>query len=133
MHKIWKNNLMGNNPSENGYQVFEIDESEIIGNNEVIFWMFGIIDRISKEIRVFCVLNDRTSNNLMKIIKDNSTKENLDNYLDEQYLDNVRIYLDYFASYQHNTFRDSDYILKRVNPSVRFGYLNFHTNNVEGL
>ena len=28
MHKIWKNNLMGNNPSENGYPAFEIGESE---------------------------------------------------------------------------------------------------------
>ena len=134
MHKIWKNNLMGNNPSEHGYPVFEIDESEIIGNNEIIYWMFGIIDRISKDSRVFCVLNDRTSNNLMKIIKDNiSTNENVDMDLDEEYLENARIYSDCFASYQPNTFRDSGYILKRVNHSVWFGYGNFHTNNVEGL
>jgi hypothetical protein len=77
MHKIWTNNIMRDNLTENGYPVFEIDESEIIGNNEGIYWMFGIIDRISKESRVFCILNDRTSNNLMKIIKDNIvTNEN---------------------------------------------------------
>ena len=68
MHKIWNNKLMGDNLTEKGYPVFEIDESEIIGNNDVIYWMFGIIDRIKKESRVFCVLNDRTANNLMKII-----------------------------------------------------------------
>ena len=74
---------MGDNLTENGYSFFEIDESEIIGNNEVIYWMFGIIDRISKESRVFCVLNDRTSNNLIKLIKDNIvTNENQDMDLD---------------------------------------------------
>ena len=62
---------MGNNISSEGYPVFEIDESEIIGNNKTIYWMFGIIDRISKEHLVFYVLNDRTTNNLMQIIKEN--------------------------------------------------------------
>ena len=134
MHKIWKNNLMGSNPSEEGYSVFEIDESEIIGNNQVIYWMFGMIDRITKESRVFCVLNDRTSNNLMKIIKENiDTNENQDMDLDEENLENTRIYSDCFASYQPNAFRENGYILKRVNHSVWFGYGNFHTNNIEGL
>ena len=53
--------------------------------------------------------------------------------LDEEYLENTRIFSDCFASYQPNTFRDYGYILKRVNHSVWFGYGNFHTNNVEGL
>ena len=48
---------MGDNLTENGYSFFEIDESEIIGNNEVIYWMFGIIDRITKENRVFLCIN----------------------------------------------------------------------------
>ena len=56
---------------------------EIIGNSEVIYWMFGLIDRVNKERRVFCVLNDRTSINLMKLIKENiSTNENQDMDLD---------------------------------------------------
>ena len=94
--------------------------------------MFGIIDRISKESRVFCVLNNRTANNLMPIIKDNIiTNDNVD--LDEEFLENTRIYSDCFASYQPNTFLENGYILKRVNHSVWFGYGNFHTNNVEGL
>ena len=67
-HKLWRNNKMEHNISSEGYPVFKIDESEIIGNNETINWMFSIIDRISKESRVFCVLNDRTINNLMPII-----------------------------------------------------------------
>ena len=67
MHTIWNKDLMGNNLSEKGYPVFEIDESEIIGNSEIIYWMFGIIDRLTKESRVYCILNDRTANNLMKI------------------------------------------------------------------
>ena len=61
MHKIWNKDLMGNNLSENGYPVFEIDESEIIGNKEIIYWMFGIIDRVTKESRVYCILNDTTA------------------------------------------------------------------------
>ena len=134
MHKIWNYKLMGDNLTDKWYPVFEIDESELIGNNDVIYWMFGIIDRITKESRVFCVLNDRTANNLMKIIKDNiGTNENQDIDLDEEYLENTRIYSDCFASYQPDTFLENGYILKRVNHSVWFGYGNFHTNNVEGL
>lgn len=53
---------MGDYIRETGYPIFEIDENEIIGNSEVIYWMFGIIDRITKERRVFCALNNRTSN-----------------------------------------------------------------------
>ena len=52
-HKLWRNNKMGNIISSDGYPVFEIDESKIIGNNETIYWMFVIIDRISKESQFF--------------------------------------------------------------------------------
>ena len=99
MHKIWNNTVMGENVAHNGYPAFEIDESEIIGNNEVIYWIFGLIDRVSQECRVFCALNDRTPINLMKLIKENiSTNENQDMDLDEEYLENTRIYSDFFAS-----------------------------------
>ena len=46
---------MGNNLSENRYPVFEIDESSIIGNNEIIYWKFGIIGLFTKETRVYCI------------------------------------------------------------------------------
>ena len=65
MHKIWNYKLMDDNLTDKGYTVFGINESEIIGNNDVIYWMFGIIDRITKESRLFCVLNDITTNNLI--------------------------------------------------------------------
>ena len=100
MHNLWEKNIMGNNLTESGFPIFEIDESEIIGNSEVIYWMFGIIDRISKESRVFCVLNNRSSDNLLKLIKDNiAMHENQNIDLEEEYLENARIYSDSFASY----------------------------------
>ena len=80
-----------------------------------------MIDRLTKECRVYWVLNDRTANNLMKIIKDNiATNENEDMDLDEEYAENTRIYSDCFSSYQPNVFREKGYILKRVNHSVWF-------------
>ena len=100
---------MGNKLTESGFPIFEIDESEIIGNSEVIYWMFGIIDRISKESRVFCVLNNRSSDNLLKLIKDNiATLENQNMDLEEEYLENARIYSDCFASYQPIDFEKMD-------------------------
>jgi len=63
MHNNRKNNLLGENITENGYAAIEIDVREIIGNSEIIYWMFGLIDRVSKDTRIFCVLNDRTKNN----------------------------------------------------------------------
>ena len=53
MHKLWKNNKMGSNISPDGYPVFETDESENMGNNQVIYWMFDIIDRVTKDSLVF--------------------------------------------------------------------------------
>ena len=58
MHKLWNNIKMGSNISSNDYSVFEIDESEIIGNSQIIYWMFGIVDRFTKDSRLFFVLND---------------------------------------------------------------------------
>ena len=96
--------------------------------------MFGIIDRVNKDSRVFCVLNDRTANNLMKILTNKEATNEYHNMdLDEEYLENTHIFSDSFASYQPNKFRDYGYILKRVNHCVWFGYGNFHTNNLEGL
>ena len=57
MHKVWSNNPLGSEPAENGVPRIEIDESEIIGNQNNKIWMFGLIDRVDKEARVFCVMN----------------------------------------------------------------------------
>ena len=134
MHYEWKVHLIGDNISDKGFSVFEIDESKIIGNNDLIYWMFGIIDRISKEERIFCVLNNRTGCNLMKIIKNNiATTNNININLEDDNNEIPRIYFDSFTPYQPNNFRQNGYILKRVNHSIWFRYGNFHTNNIEGV
>ena len=121
-------------------QVIEIDESEIIGYSEIIYWMFDLIDRVSKETRIFCVLNDRTKNNLLPLVKNNvisnneyaiDDEENMD--IDEENLINTRIYSDCYSSYQVNDFLNMRYLLKRVNHSVWFRCGSFHTYNIEGL
>ena len=94
--------------------------------------MFGIIDRIPKEARIFCVLNNRTADNLMRIIINNIATTNNIN-LEDDYNEIPLIYSDSFTAYQPNNFRQYGYILKRVNHSVWFGYGYFHTNNIEGL
>ena len=45
------------------------DESKIISSNNLIYWMFGVIDRNTKEARVRCVLNNRTKIKQLPIIK----------------------------------------------------------------
>ena len=75
MHNLWEKNIMGNNLTESGFPIFEIDESEIIGNSEVIYWMFGIFDRFSKESSVFCILNNKFKINYYK----NDQRNNFDN------------------------------------------------------
>ena len=55
MHKKWSTNLLVEYISDGGYASVEIDESEVIGNGNEIYWMFGIIDRNTKEARIFCV------------------------------------------------------------------------------
>ena len=136
MHIKWSKTLLGEDSilDNNGYISCEIDESEIIGNSNVIYWMFGIVERSTKEARIFCVLNNRTKENLLPLIKNNViTAENEDEDLSENESVKTRIYSDCFSSYQVNDFKEMGYILKRVNHSVWFGYGLFHTNNVESL
>ena len=125
---------MGDNISDDGFSVFEIDERKIIGNNDIMYWMLGIIDRISKEARIFCVLNNRTADNLMTIIKNNIvTTNNININIEDDSNKIPLIYSVSFTTHQPNNFRQNGYIWKRVNHSVWFGYGNFHTNNIEGL
>ncbi len=139
MHLKWSKSLLGEDGTldKNGYISCEIDESEIIGNNNVIYWMFGIINRATKEARVFYVLNNRTKENLLPIIKNNiATDENAINEEEELSEDEsvkTRIYSDCFSSYQVNDFKEMGYILNKVNHSVWFGYGLFHTNGIESL
>ena len=112
MHYERKDHLMGDNISDDSLPFFEMNESKIIGNNNIIYWMFGIIDRISKEARIFCVLNNRTADNLMRIIKnDIDTTNNIN--LEDDYNEIHLIYSDSFTAYQPNNFRQNGHILKR--------------------
>ena len=63
MNNYWRNNLLVNNFIDKVYESIEIDESEIIGNNETILWIFGMIDKFNKVVRIYCALSDRTKNN----------------------------------------------------------------------
>ena len=58
---IWDNNLLGIKINGDlGYSSVEIDESKVISSSNEIWWMFGFIDRQTKEARIRCVLNNRT-------------------------------------------------------------------------
>ena len=126
MHLKWSKSLFGEDGilDKNGYISCEIDESEIIGNNNVIYWMFGIINRATKEARVFCVLNNINKENLLPIIKNNIATDENENNEDEDLSEaesvKTRIYSDCFRSYQVNDFKEMGYILNRVNHSVWF-------------
>ena len=136
MHYNWSKKLLGEDGilDDNGYISCEIDEREIIGNQNVIYWMFGIIDRGTKEARVFCVLNDRTKENLLPLVKNNIITDEHNNVgMPEDENVQTRIYSDCFRTYQVNDFKDMGYILKRINHSVWFGIGLFHTNNIESL
>ena len=71
MHLNWLKNPLGDNIGPNGYGVVELDESKIIWNSQKILWMLGIIERLTKEARVFTVMTNRTVHNLLNIVKQN--------------------------------------------------------------
>ena len=68
-HKKWETTKLGMEPAEDGKSRIEIDESKIIGNDTAVLWMFGLIDWADKEARIYCVMIDRTSDNLLPIVK----------------------------------------------------------------
>ena len=100
MHYNWSKSLLGEEGEldKNGYISCEIDESEIIGNSNVIYWMFGIVERSTKEARIFCVLNNRTKENLLPLVKNNvitaEKEDNDDDDLTENESVKTRIYSD---------------------------------------
>ena len=113
---------MDDNISDKGFSIYEIDESKIIENKDIIYWMFKIKDRISKEPRIFCISNNRALNNLISNIKNNiTTTNNINIILKDDNNKIPRIYSDSFPAQQPNNFRQNDYILKRINHSVSFG------------
>ena len=109
----------------------EIDESKIIGNKDHIYWMLGAIDRFTREARIFCVLEDRTKQSLLPIIRANDDEGEEFNDIIET--TKTRIYSDCYQTYQPVDFERMGYILKRINHSIWFGYGLMHTNTIEGL
>ena len=63
--------MLGSEPDDSDTSRIEIDESKIIGNANTVIWIFGLIDRVDKQARVYCVMNDRTKNTLLNIVKNN--------------------------------------------------------------
>ena len=91
---------------------------------------FFIIDISDKKARIFCVMNDRTKQNLLPLIKNNvNTIAPIDG--NNEYT--TRVYSDCFSSYQERDFTEMNFILHIVKHSVWFGRGSFHTNTVEGL
>ena len=142
MHKIWNKSLLGIEINTSlSYSSVEIDESKIISSNNEIYWMFGIVDRQTKEARIRCVLNNRTKQKLLPIVKNyiysNVDYDNMD--LDDEDISNeqistaTHIFSDCFRSYQIEDFKNLGLILKRVNHSVWFGIGTLHTNTIESL
>ena len=52
LHYNWKKSFLGQEIGNLGFTSIEIDESAIIRNNHHIYWMFGLIDHITKEARI---------------------------------------------------------------------------------
>ena len=55
---------------EDGKARVDIEETELIGNSEKVLWLFGIIVRATKEVRVFSVM----TNSRRKFDTNNRTK-----------------------------------------------------------
>ena len=95
--------------------------------------MLSLISRETKEARIFCVLKNRTKNNLLSIVKNDVTTAVEEEKLTPNESVKARIFSDCYCSYQIEDFRNLGFILKRVNHSMWFGYGLFHINIVESL
>ena len=134
MHKFWKDYKLGLSIEVSGYSSIEIDECELVGNENVLYWMISLIERSTKEVRIYCVLNNKAQKNLLKIIEDNVVTDNLNEIdLYYEFSVNTGIYSDYFQSYQPSVFKEKVYIHKDAKHNIWFGNDNFHTNTIEGL
>ena len=102
MHNIWRSDLLGIEIGEEGYPSKEIDESIMISNGNIQYWMFGLIDRQTKNARVYCVLSDRTKNNLIPIVKSivstNVFDDEIEGNLSEILSIKTRIYTDIYQN-----------------------------------
>lgn len=103
---------LGIEPCDEGVPKVWIFESEVIGNSEKILWMLGIVDRSTKEARIFSVYDDRKKENLLPIKSNNvSTIYHNDGDIDLR----TRVYSDCFSAYCETDFNAMGYRLHRVN------------------
>ena len=131
MHEKWKNNCLGYDISEGGLPRLEIDESKIIGNQNKVYWIFGIIDSSTKDCRVFCFLDNRSRETLFPLVIKNVF---IYNYLGKfnnkkdihKYSLPTRIYSDCWAAYDKEDFKNKGCIHHRVNHSIWLGKGLFH-------
>ena len=132
-------NPLGTEPDKGGVARVEIDESKIIGNYNKVYYQFWMIDRVNKKARVYCVLDNRTKESLLPLIKNNIyTIDDIrvNHYESIQDLNencfSTRIFSDCWSTYQRIDFKNMGFVLHRVNHSIWFGRGNFHTNTVQG-
>ena len=136
MHAEWETNLLDIEINKDfGYSFVEIDESKIISSGNLIFWMFGVIDRNTKEVRVRCVLNNSTKENLLPLIAKYVNTNDIyeEDNVPEELSIKTRVFSDCFRSYVKSDFDNMGYILKWVSQSFWFGAGLLHTNTIESL
>ena len=81
--------MLAEGPTNNGFSTIEIDESSILMDSNMIYWMFGLIQRNTKEACIYYVLNDRTKSNLLSIVQNNvETDDSNYNLSEEESLQN---------------------------------------------
>ena len=68
MNNEWNENKLGLKIPAWEVPRVKIDESKIIGNAKKIFWMLDIINRLTKECRVFTVLDNRDKESLLSLV-----------------------------------------------------------------
>ena len=94
--------------------------------------MFGAIDHNAKDARIWCVLNNRTKERLLTLVKNYINIDRADEE-DEIHSIRTRVFSDSFSSYQVSDFSILGFILKRINHSVWFGAGYLHRNIIESL
>ena len=107
--------IFRNKGRDKGFANYKIDESSIIGNHNKIYSVLGIIEPFTKEPTVFNVLNDRRKENLLPLIKNNTSNNNEveDDNINEEDMINTRNYSDSWPAYQNNDFKQLGFILQK--------------------
>ena len=106
--------MFGCEPDDSGKSCIEIDENKIVGNANTVIWIFDLIDRVDKKARVYCVMNGRTRDTLLNLVKNNvyttipNTNEDF----------KTRIYSNCLSSYQASDFAALCFKLNKVNHSA---------------